>query len=126
MRGGLSVLAVLGALVVAGCATLTMDWQSVETVGLSPQAAATVADDLARMMTQRYGPAQTPLVMPHPDRPLGQALEQSLRRAGYAVHTAGAATGVRVAYVVDGFAPDQVLVRLRVGPDYRLARLYTM
>jgi hypothetical protein len=66
----------LSALTLAGCAALTPDWPSTpdvskEAVDLSPQAAATVADDLARMMTQRYGPAQTPLVMPHPDRPLG-------------------------------------------------------
>jgi hypothetical protein len=45
------------------------------------------------------------------------------------VHTDGPevtkdATGVRVTYLVDGFAPDQVLVRLRVGLDYQLARLY--
>jgi hypothetical protein len=123
------LLLTLNALALAGCAVLTPDWPSIpevskEAVDLSPEAAATVADDLARIMTQRYGPAQTPLVMPHPDRPLGQALEQALRRAGYAVHTETAATGVRVAYVVDGFAPDQVLMRLKVGVDFQLARLY--
>jgi hypothetical protein len=129
-----AVFAALGVLALTGCAALAPDWPSTpevskETLDLSPPAAATVAEDLARRVRQHFGPAQTALAMPHPDRPLGHALEDALRRAGYAVHTDGPdvtkeATGVRVTYLVDGFAPDQVLVRLRVGTDFQLARVY--
>jgi len=122
----LDLLLALNALALTGCAALAPGEPSVETVELTAQAAATVADDLVRMLTRRYGPAETLLVLPHPRRPLGESLERALRRAGYAVRTDGAAAGVPVAYVVDGFAPDQVLVRVRVGPEDRLARVYTI
>jgi hypothetical protein len=124
MRTVIGLSALMG-LAASGCTTLST-LQSTETVDLSPQAAATVADDLARMAAQRHGPGPTPLAMPHPDRPLGQALERALRRTGYAVNTGDTAPGVRVAYAVDGFGQDQVLVRLTVGPDYQVARLYSM
>lgn len=135
--------AIVGACVLAGCATPP---RVTEPVPAEQVSAADLLDDsgdeglvpgtatreeIVRILAQRYPPAQTRLaIRGAADDSLGRALVASFRRRGYAVaegasRAAGAADGLPLGYRfarIEG-DPERYALSVSVGPT-RLSRIY--
>lgn len=116
--------AVLAACQTVGGSSLV---QSTATAQLTPQAAASLAEDMVGRFAEQIGPGSTTIALEPDGSTFGQALEVSLRDWGYAVVTDQAIDAtmvVALAYVVDEI-DGSILVRLSTH-THDLTRMYRL
>ncbi|WP_017161544.1 hypothetical protein [Xanthomonas phaseoli] len=118
-----AVLALVGALLLASCAS-TLPRRSVA-VDVDPADARLLALDAVRILDERYGAGATvvALVPASKDDVLQPRLEWQLRRAGYGVADPSADVGVHLQYLAEASA-DGGALQLYIG-DALAARFYT-
>jgi len=121
-------LMMLGVSLLMGCASTTPSpYASLEGDGFDTGQAQAISNDILAFLQDHYGPGLTGFILLHPEKPLGRALEDSLRQAGYAVLTTDdSAQGDYLIYRADQTGKDQAFVQVSVGDDYQFNRLYSL
>jgi len=94
---------------------------------MSAPVAQAIAGDIVGRFSEQIGPGTATIALKQDDSPFGQALETTLRSAGYAVITdqkiGEKADPTALAYVVEPFN-GKILVRLST-PTVEVGRIYT-
>jgi len=126
LRHLLLVVAIGAAL--AGCSSDNGYFEpaaSQDAAKLSPQAAKTVAVDMAGKLADRLDPRSGPIMLAGDGSPIGAAFEEALRGHGYRIHSsADQAPEIRVAYTIAN-VNGAIMVRLST-PTIELSRTYVI
>ena len=126
------VIVVVFGLMLAGCASLPGGQNarlqgigSGETVKVNPVGASDIATDVVTLIKKNYGPGQTVFVVSKKRGPIGEAIDDDLRSAGYGVSVATptAMAGTRLRYLVDIFDSGDILVGVGVGGSFYAMRM---
>lgn len=99
---------------------------SIDVAKLSPAAAAAVADDMSYIMSSHIGPGEGTIVLKPDGSAFASALEEFLRRRGYAVNLSDDVQGgdrIPLAYVIDSFE-GAIMARIST-PTVELTRSYS-
>lgn len=110
------VFSLLMLVVLAGCATVLPKTDSAYI--------AEITQDAGEELKVLYPPARTRFVLLAKDE-FGNELLQVLRTSGYAVNESRG-NGITIGYVVDHQPEGDVLIRLYLGDDVTLTRLYRL
>lgn len=127
------LIIVVCGLMLAGCASLPggrnarlQGIGSGETVKVNPVGASDIATDVVTLIKKHYGPGQTVFVVSKKRGPIGEAIDDDLRSAGYGVSVAKptAMAGIRLRYLADTFDPGDILVGVGIGGSFYAMRMY--
>lgn len=128
------IVVVLG-LMLAGCASLPGGQVgqlpaigSGETVKVSPIGASDIAKDVVHLLKRHYGPGQTVFIVSKKSGPIGEAIDDDLRTAGYGVSvtTPTAKPGTRLTYLADKYDPGEIIVGVGAGSSFYAMRMYDL
>ncbi len=125
------LLIVITGLLQAGCATTAYVWQSQEEVSLQKSNADILAKDIVTQIAYDFPVAQTVFrFLPDEDQTIGIALEAALRSEGFAIASSAQHQNKSVAnmaYTFDHLDNESTYwIGVKVGPKYRLDRVYTL
>lgn len=113
----------------AGCRT-TSYYGTQQAVSVPQGFDKTVIEEATVALTKAFPPGKTTFFFPYRDEPIAAAIEQRLRRSGYAFMnerpSASRKDVVEIGYTLDGVGADASLVvfRLVAGPHWQMSRVY--
>lgn len=118
---------ILFSLLLSGCASKPYD--SHQSAKLDPFNSKIVADNLVDLLATEYPPSSTQFAFSQKSGAFGEALEESLREAGYALiinPKDNEHSSLPLSYIFDKHTKNVFRGALKVAPSYELQRLYML